>query len=338
MKKIFTYTLAGLLSLCILGIVVYYAGPRPAKPSYLPYQGQNATSLPQLEADLKASEAAEPGIKPGCEAQIVWADSTKKEKTTYAMLYLHGYGASQEEGAPVHRHLAEKFGCNLFLARMDQHGVNEGEGNMAELTADSYTASAERALHIAQQLGDTVFIVATSAGGALALWLASRHPEVKALVTWSPCIRLFSGLTGVMAGPWGLQIAQKVRGSMYNDYPYKKPEMAKYWTNHQRLEGAIQFAVFLETAMVPETFAKVKCPVFVGYYYKDEEHQDKLVSVAAMRKMFTELGTDPAKKRELAFPNADDHIIASQIVSKDWQGVERESADFLHSVVGLPMR
>ena len=335
MKKTLLTTLKGLLIAFGLGAVVYLAGPRPTKPVFPTFKGQPAASLAQLEADLIASEAAEPGIKPGCEAKIVWADSARKAKTPVAMLYLHGFGASREEGAPVHEHLAKRFGCNLFRARMDEHGADEGDGNMAELTVDSYVESAERALFLAQQLGDSVVIVSTSAGGALGLFLAARHPEVKALVTWSPCIRLFSGLTGLMAGPWGLQIAQTVRGGHFNDYPFKKPVMAKYWTNHQRFEGIIQFAVFLETAMVPETFAKVKCPVFVGYYYKDEAHQDQLVSVAAMKKMFVELGTDPAKKREVAFPNAADHIIASPIVSQDWQGVERESAAFLEQVVGM---
>jgi pimeloyl-ACP methyl ester carboxylesterase len=335
MKKIFFNFLKGLVALLGVGAVVYISGPRPAKPVYPAFNNPPAASLAQLETELAASEAAEPGIKPGCEAKIVWADTSRKEKTPVAMLYLHGFGASREEGAPVHGNLAKTFGCNLFLARMDEHGVEEGEGNMAELTADSYVESAERALSVARQLGDSVVVVATSAGGALALFLASRHPEIKALVVWSPCIRLYSGLSGVMAGPWGLKIAQKVQGKNHNDYPFKRPVMANYWTNHQRLEGIVQFAVFLETAMVPATFAKIKCPVFVGYYYKDEEHQDKLVSVAAMRSMLAELGTEASKKREVAFPEAGDHVIASRIVSQDWQGVERASAVFLMEVAGM---
>lgn len=328
-----TFKVLGVLLLIL--VVVYFLGPRPQKPSYPAFVYQPAATLTQLEADLAATEAQEPGIKPFCESKIVWADTAKKEKTPIAMLYIHGFGASREEGAPVHENIARTFGCNLLLARMDEHGVNEGDGNFCELTADSYVESAERALAMASQLGDSVVIMATSAGGALALFLASRHPEIKALVTWSPCIRLASGLTGVMAGPWGLQIARKVRGANHNDYPFRKPEMAQYWTNHQCLEGIIQFATFLETALVPDNFAKIKCPVFAGYYYRDEDHQDKLVSVAAIRKMMTQLGTPPQRRREASFPNADDHVIASQLLSNDWQGVERESIHFLNEIVGL---
>ena len=334
-KKILKNTFKVLGVLLVIGTIVYFLGPRPAQPAYPVFHLQPTASLVQLEADIQASEAREPGIKPLCEAKIVWADSTKKEKTRVAMIYLHGFGASREEGAPVHEHIAKTFGCNIFLARLDEHGVNEGEGNLLEVTADSYVESAERALAIAQQLGDSVIILATSAGGALGLFLASRHPEVKAVVTWSPCIRLASGLTGVMAGPWGLQIARQVKGGRHNDWTFRKPEMAKYWTNHQCLEGPVQFATFLETAIVPETFAKIKCPVFAGYYFRDENNQDKVISVPAIREMMTQLGTPVALRREASFPNANDHVIASEIVSQDWQGVERESIHFLREIVGL---
>ncbi len=333
MKKILLKLLkwTGILLLAL--VAVYFLGPRAAKPTLQLPTYTPAASLAALEADLQRTEAAEPGIKPGCEAQIVWADSTKKEKTKIAMIYIHGFGASHEEGKPVHTNIARAFGCNLLLARMDEHGVQEGEGNLAELTADSYIESAERSLHIAKQLGDSVIIMATSAGGALSLYLASRHPEIKALVNWSPCIRFASGTSGLLAGPWGIQLARQMRGGNHNDWPFKKPEMANYWTNHQRFEGVVQFAVFIETFMQPETFARVKCPYFMGYYYENEENQDKVVSVAAMREMFGQLGTTATLKREVNFTQSREHVIAYSNLSSDWQGVERESIAFLRDVL-----
>ena len=335
MKKFLVNTFKILGVLVLVAVIGYFLGPKPKQPRYPAYSWQFPADLTALESEIHSTEMQEPGIKPGCEAKIVWADSSRKEKTKVAMIYLHGFGASREEGAPVHTSLAQSFGCNIFLARMDEHGVEEGDGNFCELTADSYVESAERALAIAQQLGDSVVILSTSGGAALGLFLASRHPEVKAVVTWSPCIRLFSGLSPVMAGPWGVHIARSVRGSKHNDWPFRKPEMTKYWTNHQCLEGAVHFATFLETAMVPATFAQIKCPVFVGYYYRDEENQDKVVSVKAMQEMYAALGTPAELKREMAFPNANDHVITSRIVSSDWEGVLRESASFIRDVVHL---
>jgi hypothetical protein len=87
--------------------------------------------------------------------------------------------------------------------------------------------------------------------------------------------------------------------------------------------------------MNPETFAKVKCPVFLAYYYKNEEEQDMTVSVPAMLKMFEELGTPVELKRKMAFPEAKAHVIASYIRSKDWQSVERETDKFLKEIVRL---
>jgi pimeloyl-ACP methyl ester carboxylesterase len=332
-KKVLLNLLKIVVGLAVVGAGTYWFGPRPTPPVYPAVETTPAVSLAALEADLAARERAEPGIKPGCEATIVWVDSTKKEKTPYVFVYFHGFGASRQEGAPSHTQLATQFGANLLLARLDEHGVEEGQGNFAELTAESYVASAEYMLGVAKQLGDKVVLLGTSAGGAMSLFMASRHPDIAAVVAWSPCIRLYSGLSGVMAGPWGLNISRFVRGGTHHDWPYKKPVQAKYWTNHQRLEGLVQFALFLETAMVPETFAKIKCPVFVGYYYRDEENQDKLVSVAAMKTMITQLGTPPERRREMAFPNANDHVIGSEILSGDWQGVVRESEVFLKEML-----
>jgi hypothetical protein len=74
-------------------------------------------------------------------------------------------------------------------------------------------------------------------------------------------------------------------------------------------------------------------PVFMAYYYKNENDQDNTASVPAMLKMFDELGTPNALKQKMAFPETGAHVIASYIRSKDWQGVERETDKFLADIV-----
>jgi hypothetical protein len=66
--------------------------------------------LSLLEKQINNNEMSTPGIRQGCEAKIVWADSTKKVKTKYAFLYIHGFGAFQIEGDPIHRNMAKKIG------------------------------------------------------------------------------------------------------------------------------------------------------------------------------------------------------------------------------------
>ena len=73
----------------------------------------------------------------------------------------------------------------------------------------------------------------------------------------------------------------------------------------------------------------------MAYYYKDEENQDKVVSVEEMLKAFDELGTPASLKRKVALPNTGDHVIASRFTSKDLEGVRRESDGFLKEVLGM---
>ncbi len=58
-----------------------------------------------------------------------------KNKTEYSLVYLHGFSASQAEGDPVHRNIAKLFGCNLYLSRLAEHGIDTAEP-MMNLTAE----------------------------------------------------------------------------------------------------------------------------------------------------------------------------------------------------------
>ncbi len=327
-----------LLVLIALLAGIYFLGPKPKPPVFDPQPLENlaSLSLTDLEKSISEKENAVENIKPDCKARIIWADSLKKEKTKVVMLYLHGFGASYAEGAPVNVDLAKRFGCNLFLARLAEHGIETGakNENLLKFNADEYYDSAEKALHIAQQLGDSVVIIGQSGGAAMALFLASRHPELKGMVLYSPAVQVFRKDGQLMSEPWGLELAHLMVGE-HNDWVFRKPEQAKFWTNHQRFEGIVQFTTFQKYAMIPETFAKIKCPVFMGYYYENEENQDKVVSVEAMKVMFEQLGTPPQYKRSFDFVNAKAHVITSPLTTDDWQTVETESMKFIQEILGM---
>ena len=80
---------------------------------------------------------------------------------------------------------------------------------------------------------------------------------------------------------------------------------------------------------------KIKQPVLVLYYYKDEEHQDAVVKVSAMKRMFIQLGTPDSLKRMLPVPNAGNHVIGSYIKSKDVETVLKECEKFTVEVLRL---
>jgi hypothetical protein len=110
----------------------------------------------------------------------------------------------------------------------------------------------------------------------------------------------------------------------------------QYWTYKYRMEAAVQLEELLETSMKSSVFEKVKQPLLLLYYYKDEKHQDPVVKVSAMKRMFRQLGTPDSLKRELAVPNAGEHVIGSYIKSKDLATVGADCEKFATEILRIP--
>ena len=276
-------------------------------------------------------------VKPENEARIIWQNDSLKQKTEYAIVYLHGFSASQEEGDPVHAAIAKKFGCNLYLARLAEHGIDTSDA-MQHLTAENYWESVKQAYAIGKQLGNKVIVMGTSTGGSNALQLAANYPEIASIILLSPNIAINDPNAWLANNPWGLQIARLVKGSDYQITSDQRDIYKAHWYSKYRLEAVVNLQEYLETAMVPETFSKVKQPTLMLYYYKDDVHQDNVVKVSAMMKMFDELGTAVEQKRKLAMPNTGDHVIGGYIKSNDYQGVEVEITKFMTEVLHMQMQ
>lgn len=322
-----------LLLLLFLLVIVYFTGPKVNKPSLIKTKPIVTSNLMQLEKQINESEAAIVNIKPDNEARIIWADSIPK-KTPYCIVYLHGWSASQEEGDPIHVETARRYGFNLFLPRLAGHGLKEEEP-LLNLTADEYLDSAEKAIAIGKQLGDKVIIMGTSTGGTLGLHFSAGDTAIAGLMLYSPNIEIFDPTAKLLSKPWGLQIARLVTGDDYHEFDDRTKLIDQYWTSKYRLEALTQLQVLMDETMVKETFQKVTQPVFLGYYYKDEIHQDSTVSVAAMLEMFKELGTPTAEKRKVKFEHVGDHVMTSYITSKDLESVKMETFAFIEEVLKI---
>ncbi len=315
--------------------VVYFLGPRPSTPKYTNELPAVPAGADSLEAYIAKNEAAFK-IKTENEARILWANDSSKAVTDYAVVYLHGFSASQEEGDPVHYEFAQKFGCNLYLSRLDAHGIDTTEP-LINYTALGSWNSAKQAYAIGKQLGKKVILLSTSTGGSLALKLAAEFPEIAGLILLSPNIEINDPNAWLLNNHWGLEIARLVKGK-YNVVKDTTPIYAQYWNNRYRMEATVQLEELLESTMKASTFNKVMQPTLLLYYFKDDDHQDEVVKVSAMKRMFNQIGTPAALKRQVPIPNAGDHVLGSYVKSKDIATVQTECEKFATEVLKMKER
>lgn len=326
-----------LFGIPVLLILGYVSGPNPDAPTYTNTMPAIPASAAELQNYIQAKESSHK-IKPNNEARIVWNNDSLRQPTEYAIVYLHGFSASQFEGAPTHTDIARKFGANLYLSRLAEHGIDTSD-TFANLTPEKYWESAKEALAIGKRIGKKVILMGTSTGGTNALQLAAAFPQdVSALVLLSPNIAINDPNAWILNDPWGLQIAKIVTGGPNRISQERDSINMNYWNCSYRLEGVVALEDLIETTMTPETFARIKQPVLLLYYYKDAANQDKVVKVSAMLDMFKQLGTAASLKKEVALPNTGNHVIGSPFKSKDVASVEKEIEEFLRSTVIKPVK
>jgi esterase/lipase len=334
MKRIKRFLGIGLLLLA----VAYLLGPKPPKPELNKNLPSSSASLSNIEEYIQKNDEGL-SLKPDNESRIFWAQDSVHERTEFAVLYLHGFSASWYEGYPAHVNFARHFGFNLYIPRLASHGL-ETEDPLIDMTPDRLWESAKNALMVARSIGKKVIIMSTSTGGTLALKLAADFPEyVEGLILYSPNIRINNGAAFMLSKPWGLQIGRKANGGKYrvtNDDPDAKE--CRYWNCRYRMEATVYLQQLVEATMKKETYKNVTAPVFLGYYYKDEENQDETVKVDAMLKMFDQLGTSPERKIKVAFPDAGDHVIACELTSGSVEQVVNETIQFGEEIMNLKAR
>jgi pimeloyl-ACP methyl ester carboxylesterase len=319
------------LWLIVLAIVLLYClGPTPRLPVLSPELPPVPPEAAAAAAWLDAKEAALP-VRPDNQARVLWAGAPGA-RTRRVLVYLHGYSASWREGAPVLPDLARRCGANLLLTRLRGHGLEAAEP-LVDLDAQALWDDAKEALALAGSLGDEVVLAATSSGAPLALQLAALHPgKVAGLLLYSANIRIRQPGSRLMTWPWGLQVAQLVKGGRYNRWA-NGPEAGRYWYTRQRLEGAVQLQALLDACVDPAAFGQVQCPVYSAVYFKDQAHRDPTIRVWAVQWMMDCLGTPAEQKRFQAFPLAQDHVICCDLMSQDWQGVRQGTYDFAQQVL-----
>ncbi|WP_138431300.1 alpha/beta hydrolase [Fodinibius saliphilus] len=291
-------------------------------------------TLSKLDGFLKNHESAY-DLKPGTEAQIIWANPSKVQQTEYAIVYLHGFRASHPEGDPVHKAIAQKTGCNLYLSRLAEHGI-KSEHPLINLTEESLLQSAKFSFEIGKRIGKKIILMGTSTGGSLALYLASQEmlkKRISSLILYSPLIQFFGIKQQLLTNTSVRKFLALIPGKKHlitnSNSTYAEDRI---WNKKYALGGALSLGAFVQHNMQKKLFKRIDHPVFVGYYFKNKNEQDTVVSVKAIKKMIKHLDSRTELTRTVNFPDAKSHVICSSLLSKSVGDVIDDTYQFLKDV------
>ncbi len=331
--KFLKTTLKGFILLLLLLVIVYFLGPKPEYPAIESFIPEFKLPLDQLDPYLALQESKIANLKPNNHSRIIWADSLRK--TDYCLLYLHGFSASPMEGDPTHEQFAKRYGCNLYIPRLAQHGVKDKD-IFESLTPKELMDSARDAVAMARLLGDTIILMSCSTGSTLGTYLDAENPDLfHGHIMYSPNFNLADSRTDLLTKNWGLQLARVLVGERRVVPGMKDSPKGQYTTSLYKVEGLLCLKALLQTTMTPATFQKVKTPYLAAYYYKDETAKDNIISIDAIKAFHQSSSTSAHQKQLQALPGVGTHVIPSDLYCKDLEAVNNVSFSFAEKVLGL---
>lgn len=292
-----------LCSVVSFGVAAFCFGPRVALDETI-----RSDEIPEnMDSWLAEKEARFSDLVKGSEKRIVWANG-QGQKTKRVLVYLHGFSASRQETAPLMDNLAGELGANLFETRLTGHGRSANA--MTEASVNAWLNDASEALAVAEMLGDEVIVVGVSTGGTLAWWLAAYARErVDKLVLISPNFRPRAAGSGLLAGPWGEQLASLLMGDERCFEP-RNEQQTKYWTECYPSKALLPMVGLLK--LVESIPARDISQPVLAIYSPEDTVVDSQYSVSRLEAL------KPEQLTSFVVLDSDDpkqHVLAGDILS-----------------------
>jgi alpha-beta hydrolase superfamily lysophospholipase len=265
-----------------------------------------AISDPELY--IRSQEARIDGIRPGCEKQIVWA-TPDKQKTRYAIVYIHGFSASAGEARPLPDKVASALSANLFFTRLTGHGIDGAALGRAKI--EDWLEDVAEAIAIGEALGDKIILMGTSTGGALATWaLTQPHlaKRVAAAILISPNYGLKAAGAFLLNAPFARQIVHATLGRTRNAEARTELQR-RIWTGTYPTEALLPMARAVSLARHAPV-STISTPTLFFY-----SPADKIVDPSATMKMASRWG---GPHRLVPVADADDpngHVLTGDAYS-----------------------
>jgi esterase/lipase len=266
---------------------------------------------PDVDGYLASEEAGVPGVRPGEAKSVVWARPTH-EKTSLALVYLHGFSADRHEVEPLVTELAEDLGANAYFARLSGHG-RDGPA-MAEASVEDWLDDAAEAVAVGKRIGGRVVLLGTSTGGTLAVWTAGREearPWLGALVLISPNLGPRDPAARFLLWPWGGLIARVVAGPERCFEP-ASADQARHWTTCYPTRALLPMMALVEGVRTMD-LSRVTTPTLVMY-----SPNDAVVDPGQTERVMAGLGgKGPTMFRVDGSGDPENHVLAGSIMSPE---------------------
>lgn len=302
--------LLGLLLLVLA--LLFLLGPRLHQSVTL----RNHELPNDLDAYLRAQEEPYDDLRPELKKEIIWADSTQKNRTPYSVVYIHGFGASRWETAPLADTVAARLGANLFYTRLKGHGRSADA--MAEGTIDDWSNDVYEAYRIGQRIGERVLLLGVSMGGALSTWLVAQPevPQPHALILMSPCYGLANAddqqtLERLVGLPWAPQLLTAAVGPYRGDATLDNPAQSA-WTDPQSTKALLPLVQSIQLSRAVDV-SQITCPTYIIY-----SPNDSVVNPALIEARYPQFGSSQKDSlRLLEVGDPQNHVLAGDAVSPD---------------------
>ena len=222
-------------------VVTFLLGPRTRiELGELP-----PTEFDEVEAFVEKMESRFDDIIEGTAKTVIWNDPESKEKTEYAIVYLHGFSATLPETRPLADQIAQELGANLFYTRLRGHG--RGSDAFSRAKAGEWMADSYEALEIGRNLGDKVILMGGSTGGTLATWLThhEKGKDIAALILISPNFGPKDPRAKLLTFPWARALLPKIMGETYV-WTSPNEKIMKYYTTTYKMDALFEMMALVK--------------------------------------------------------------------------------------------
>ncbi|MEM1266641.1 MAG: alpha/beta fold hydrolase [Pseudomonadota bacterium] len=250
-------------------------------------------------------------LKRGTQKHVRWQHPNRRERTDWAVVYLHGFSASLQEIRPVPDIVADGLEANLFFSRFRGHG-RDGPA-MADGSVPAWTEDVAEALEIAQRIGDRTVVIGTSTGGTMAT-LAAFDPRLKdkidAIVLVSPNFRIQAAGAGALTLPFARTLVPMVVGPERWWAPVNEAH-GRWWTTRYPIEAVLPMAAAVRAAS-KLNYGRAEIPALFLF-----SEDDQTVDPATTRAVAEAWGA-PSEIAPIVLATGDDpgsHVIAGDILS-----------------------